>query len=159
MVEGMDPKELRRREVRYRVIKAATLIFGDLEIDCIVVNISKGGACVKTLAEVALPEHVILKFQNDGSFRAQRIWSKGQEFGFSLTGLAPLSGRDQFLAISALNALSMSAPRTPINILRDAGFFDDPTLAAAADEVDAAYGRLLDQLQSRIAMKSIIPNA
>jgi hypothetical protein len=155
----MDPKEHRRREERYRVIKAAKLIFGNSEIGCIVVNISKSGACIKTLAEVAVPEHVILKFPHDGSFRAHRVWSKGQEFGFSLNGLAPLSRQDQLLAISALNALSMSAPHTPISILRDAGFFDDPALAAAADEVEAAYGRLFEQLQSRIALKSIIPNA
>jgi hypothetical protein len=153
----MDPTELRRREGRYRVIKRAKIVFGNSVIDCIVLNISKNGACIKTLAEVAVPEHVVLSFQNGGSFRAHRRWSKDHEFGFSLNGPAPLTGQDRLLAISAFDALSMCAPQRAISILRAAEFFDDPTLGAAADEAEAAYGRLLDVLQARITLRSIIP--
>jgi hypothetical protein len=158
MIDGMDPKELRRREKRYRVIKRAKIVFGSLVIDCIVLNISKNGACVKTLVEVAVPEHVVLSFPNGGAFRAHRRWSKDHEVGFSLNGPAPLTGQDRLLAIAAFDALSMNAPQRPISILRDAGFFDDPALGSAADEAEAAYSRMLDVLQARITLRSMIPN-
>jgi len=72
MIDEMDPRGLRRREERYRVIKGAKIIFGETVIDCLVLNISRSGACIKTLSEVAVPEYVILSFPNGGSFRAQR---------------------------------------------------------------------------------------
>jgi hypothetical protein len=158
MVDGLDPNELRRREGRYRVIKGAKIVFGSTVIDCIVLNISKGGACIKTLADVAVPEHVILSFPNGGSFSAHRRWAKDREIGFLLNGPSPLSAQDRLLAIAARDALSISPPQRPISTLRAAGFFDDPALAAAADEAEAAYNRLLGLLQERIALKSIMPD-
>jgi len=158
MIDEMDPRGLRRREERYRVIKGAKIIFGETVIDCLVLNISRSGACIKTLSEVAVPEYVILSFPNGGSFRAQRRWSKDREVGFLLTGPAPLSGAHRLLAISARDALSINNPKKPISTLRAEGFFNDPALAAAADEVEAAFGRLLAILQERIALKPMGPS-
>ena len=158
MEDGMDPKELRRREGRYRVLKGAKITFGNTVVDCIVLNISKSGACVKTLADVAVPEHVILAFANGGSFSAHRRWARDREIGLQLNGPAPLSVQDRLLAVTARDALSISPPQRSISTLRAAGFFDDPALAAAADEAEAAYNRLLGLLQERIALKSLVPD-
>jgi hypothetical protein len=146
----VDQADPRRQEVRTGVIKGAKIVFGQSIIDCVVMDVSSTGARVRTDVVVAVPEQVVLRFSGGSGFVAQRQWALGTELGFKFDHLAPLTGDAPSIALSALNALPANDLETPLRLLRSARFFDDPVLARAAEEVEAAYARFKITLRDRI---------
>ena len=59
--------DTRRRDARTGVLKRAKIAFGRTVIDCIVLDISPGGARVRTDVTVTIPEQVILRFSGGGA--------------------------------------------------------------------------------------------
>ena len=77
----------KRRSVRVRpsgLVSRKATIYADQKgasvIECTLIDISAGGACLETIREVQVPPRFIL---NHGGIkkRARLVWKKGQRFG------------------------------------------------------------------------------
>ncbi|HEX4367937.1 MAG TPA: PilZ domain-containing protein [Rhodopila sp.] len=147
----MNPQiDTRRRDVRTGVLKRAKIAFGRAVIDCVVLDISSGGARVRTDVTATIPEQVILRFSGGGAYVARVQWAMGTEIGFAFDSLAPLAEDAASLALSAFNALPANDLDIPIRLLRSVRFFDDPVLAKATEAVEAAYAHFKATLKERI---------
>ena len=135
------------------MLKRAKIAFGRTVIDCIVLDISPGGARVRTDVTVTIPEQVILRFSGGGAYVASVQWAMGTEFGFAFDSLAPLAEDVASLALSAFNALPTNDLDIPIRLLRSVRFFDDPVLAKATEAAEAAYAHFKTTLKERIQFR------
>jgi hypothetical protein len=140
----------RRHESRTGVLKRAKITFGRSVIDCFVINVSSSGARLRTEVVTTIPEQVILRFSGGSGFVAHVQWALGTELGFAFDGLAPLTEDAASLALAASTALPPNPLEAPLRLLRSARFFDDPALAKAAEEAEAAYDRFKKVLKERI---------
>jgi hypothetical protein len=145
-----DQIDMRRREQRTGVIKRAKILFGRAAIDCVVVDVSEGGARVRTDVVVPIPKRVVLRFSGGGAYVAEVQWALGTEVGFQFDGLAPLAEDAASVALSAFKALPANDLDASICLLRAARFFDDPALSKAAEDAEAAYARFKAALTERI---------
>jgi PilZ domain len=153
MSGSIDPADQRRRETRTGVIKRAKIVFGRSVIDCVVLDVSPGGARVRTEVVVSMPEQVVLRFSGGSAYVAQLQWALGTELGYRFDGLAPLAEDVASLALSAFNALPANDLEAPMRLLRSARFFDDPALTRAAEDAEAAYARFKAALKARITFQ------
>jgi hypothetical protein len=74
----------RRRFERTKVLKAAKIIFGHCEplIDCVVFDLSTGGACIQVANPAAIPDEVELTFDAARTLRACRVaWRSESRIG------------------------------------------------------------------------------
>ncbi len=83
----------RRRWPRHPVRLSAQVSTGAFTFDCVVVDLSEGGAQVNFAAPVPLPERVTLNTGNGEVFLARRCWTKGTRTGLEFTGAASMSGQ------------------------------------------------------------------
>jgi hypothetical protein len=150
----MDQADKRRREMRTGVLKRAKITFGRAVIDCVVLDVSPGGARVRTEVVVTIPEQVVLRFSGGSAFVAHVQWALGTELGFAFDGLAPLADDAASLALSAFTALPVNDLDVPLRLLRSARFFDDPELTKAAEDAEVAYARFKTTLKERIQFQS-----
>lgn len=141
----------RRREIRTAVIKRAKICFGPSLIDCVVLDVSPGGARIRMDVMIPLPATVILRFSGGSAFVARLQWARGTEVGFAFERSAPMEdGHASSVAASALKALPAGDLEVSMRLLRGARFFDDPALANAAQEAEAAYARFKVALRDRV---------
>ena len=82
----------RRKSLRKRPLVAKAFVYLDKRlplIDCDVLNISDGGACIVTTSAYTLPAHFVLFFTFDGSERrtCRVIWRNGNDIGVAFEGL------------------------------------------------------------------------
>jgi hypothetical protein len=140
-----------RRETRTMVIKGGKICFGQTLVDCTVLDVSPHGARVRTDVVVPLPDTVVMRFNGGASYVARAQWARGTEIGFAFDRSMPMTGDDAAsVALNALNALPKDDLAATMRALRTARFFDDPALAAAAEEAEAAYARFKAMLSERI---------
>ena len=74
----------RRRFERTKVLKAAKIIFGhsELLIDCVVFDLSTGGAGIQVANPAAIPDDVELTFDAARTLRACRVaWRSESRIG------------------------------------------------------------------------------
>lgn len=141
----------RRREVRTSVIKRGKICFGPSLLDCIVLDVSPGGARVRMDVMVPLPETVILRFSGGSAFVSRIQWARGHEVGLGFERSAPMVDESSSsVARSAFQALPTDSLDATMRLLRGARFFDDPTLAHAAREAEDAYARFKETLKNLI---------
>jgi hypothetical protein len=70
-----------RQTVRKRVLWAAQLARGSKRFDCVVVDLSLGGARIHLSQPVTKGEMVILVLDRLGSLRAEIVWQEEQSIG------------------------------------------------------------------------------
>jgi hypothetical protein len=76
--------EERRRFHRAQVRKQAKVVFGpnDGLIDCVVLNLSIGGACLELASPAIIPDQFDLTFDAARTLRACRVaWRSGYKIG------------------------------------------------------------------------------
>ena len=78
----------RRASVRHRALKEAKVVLHDWStIDCIVRNLSEGGARLDFSDPIALPDHFEVLFIGTNMLvPADRIWERGVTAGVRFTG-------------------------------------------------------------------------
>ncbi len=152
--QAAEPFSDSRRRTRSRVIKSAKILFAGSVIDCVVQDVSVGGAKVRTPTPVAVPEKVVLQVLGGAAFSATRRWSRGLQIGFDFEDVTPLDGHAGVQAATALDALPSKGLARAMEVLERAGFFDDPDLHEAARQAEAAYSRFETALRSRVHAKS-----
>lgn len=74
----------RRHAPRLRTFKSGKISVGDASIDCLIRNLSKGGACLEIRGTTAIPDDFKLVIKPDNLFRTCKvIWREGRRFGVS----------------------------------------------------------------------------
>ena len=78
----------RRASIRHRTLKQAKVVLHDSStIDCIIRNISEGGAHLDFTDPVPLPDHFeVLIVASNALVPAERIWERGKAAGVKFTG-------------------------------------------------------------------------
>ena len=89
----------RRRFERAKVLWSGQLIYGDETAACLIVNISAGGAMVRSEAAAICPASVTLRNARIGDLAAEITWRKNDEMGLKFLE------DDQTVAIRIAKAL------------------------------------------------------
>ncbi len=84
---GVGQREA-RRHVRCRMFKPAHVVTGDAVLDCVLLDLSPGGAQVCLMAGAELPDRVVLWLPTGESQPVRRVWQQGSLIGFEATGEA-----------------------------------------------------------------------
>ena len=74
-----------RRSVRKRVLWAARLEVGNKRYDCVVVDLSLGGARLHYSEPVSKGEHVVLVLERIGNLNAEVVWHEERSIGLRFT--------------------------------------------------------------------------
>jgi hypothetical protein len=77
-----------RRHERCSMFKPAQVVLEDAALDCVLLDLSPGGAQVCLLARAELPDRVILRLPGGGSLPVRRRRQRGSHVGFEAVGEA-----------------------------------------------------------------------
>ncbi len=80
-MEAQKSMPERRRFERATVLWSGHLVHGDQAIACLIVNISAGGAMVRTDDAAICPASVTLRSAHIGDLAAEVTWRKNNEMG------------------------------------------------------------------------------
>src|SRR5215210_5155945 len=75
-----------RRHARCRMFKPAHVVLDDAVLDCVLLDLSPGGAQVCLLARAELPDRATLWLPGGGSRPMRRRWQRGSRVGFKAVG-------------------------------------------------------------------------
>ena len=84
-----DAAAEKRGEGRKAVLKRAQVVFDGAAIDCIVENMSSGGARVRFGNPMPLPQTLALRFHDGAAHPAVRRWAHGDVAGLQFSGGGP----------------------------------------------------------------------
>ncbi len=147
----MDEAEASRRDTaRQGVLKGAKLVTGNSVVDCLVLNISAGGARVQLSAMMVLPDRLTLCFRGGAAFACERRWARALEVGLEFIGPAGLTERTAAEAADILEGMDRLSLPAVLAALGSRRHFDNPHLALIAAEAEAAQARLRAALASQI---------
>jgi hypothetical protein len=75
-----------RKAARRRVLKGGSIVFNDgrSTIDCVVVNLSEGGARLRVVTPLGIPDSFVLRLSDSQVYKASVAWRKASEIGVSL---------------------------------------------------------------------------
>lgn len=74
------------RHARCSMFKPAHVVTDDRVLDCVLLDLSPGGARICLLAPAELPERVTLLLPDGGSWPVRRRWQRGLQIGFEAVG-------------------------------------------------------------------------
>jgi PilZ domain len=77
-----------RRYARCRMFKPAHVVLDDAVLDCVLLDVSPGGAQVYLMARAEVPDLVTLWLPDGESRRMRRRWQQGSHIGFEAVGAA-----------------------------------------------------------------------
>lgn len=156
--ETAEGEEDKRREGRKAFLKRAQVVFEGAGIDCIVENMSNGGARVRFGNPIALPEVFALRFHDGTSHPARRRWSRGEVAGLQFSGAGPAAEAERrHLAQAVQEAVAAADPTEAMRLLRHVWFFGDEELRRAAEAVEFARARFLSALDPHVARRGPPP--
>ncbi len=75
-----------RRHARCRMFKPAHVVLDDAVLDCVLLDLSPGGAQVYLLARADLPDLVTLWLPGGEGRPMRRRWQQGSHIGFEAVG-------------------------------------------------------------------------
>jgi PilZ domain-containing protein len=148
----------KRGEGRKAVLKRAQVVFSGAAMDCIVENMSDGGARVRFGAPVPLPEAVALRFNDGTSYPARRRWAHGEAAGLEFSGSGPAAEAERrHLAAAVQDAVAATDPAEAMHLLRQVWFFGDESLRRAAEALELAQARFVAALDPHVARRPVAP--
>jgi hypothetical protein len=144
-----DDTANKRDAAREAVLKGAQIRFHDSVADCVVLNISTKGARVRTASVMPLPEQVTLRLRGGATISALCRWTQGTVIGLEFVGALSFAEERAIRAREILEVLRGDGLHSAIEHLRTENFFDDPELAQASENAEAAHQRLEAVLLAR----------
>jgi PilZ domain len=77
------PPQEHRNEARHRALKAARIVFKGHEavFDCVVRNLSDGGACLKVESPIGIPDSFELMLDDASVRHCRVVWRKATQIG------------------------------------------------------------------------------
>jgi hypothetical protein len=143
-----------RRQARKAVLKRAQVVFDGTGIDCIVENMSKGGARIRFGSPVPLLEVLALRFHDGTSHPAKRRWAHGEVAGLEFSGAGPEAEAERrHLATTVQGLVAAADPTESVRLLRTVWFFGDEDLRRAAETVEIAWARFLAALKPHVGSR------
>ena len=81
--ESRDDDVIRRNQPRVRTLKSGQIIYNNANCiaDCLILDMSDGGASLQAADVVDLPNHVTLKEQHGQSHKCEVCWQHGRKLG------------------------------------------------------------------------------
>jgi len=78
-----DDDDIRRDHTRVRTLKGGQIIYNNASCiaDCLILNMSDGGASLQASDAIDLPNHVTLKDNQDQSYECEVCWQLGRKLG------------------------------------------------------------------------------
>jgi PilZ domain len=85
----------RRRHLRTEVRRSARLVYGPhgYSVDCIVRDLSDGGARLELASEPMLPREILLVDPTGGTTPARIVWRSGRDIGLQFVSPSRASGQ------------------------------------------------------------------
>ncbi len=76
-------EEARRSQTRFRTLKGGQIIYNNANCvaDCLILNMSDGGASLKATDAIDLPIHITLKEKQGKSYKCEVCWQHGKKLG------------------------------------------------------------------------------
>lgn len=89
-----DQGGARRTGVRVRTLKAAQIVFRNYNcvIDCLLLNVSAGGAALQCSDPANVPDHFVLQLRNGPRFSCEVCWRHGNKIGVRFLKSQPIPG-------------------------------------------------------------------
>jgi hypothetical protein len=137
-----DSEDSKRLAARETVLKSGQIVFRDIVIDCVILDISGEGARVRTAVMVPIPEQVTLRLRGGAVLPAVRRWARGTEIGLAFSGSVSLNEERSQEALVIRKVLQEKGLDEALRRLRVVNFFDDPELQEAAEQAEAARAKL-----------------
>ena len=75
-----------RRHARSSMFKPAHVVLEDAVLDCVLLDLSSGGAQVYLIARAELPDRVTLWLPSGESRAMRRVWQQGSYIGLEAVG-------------------------------------------------------------------------
>ena len=81
--DSRDDSAVRRNQTRIRTLKGGQIIYNNANCiaDCLILNMSDGGASLQAADAIDLPNHVTLKDNQDNSYECEVCWQHGRKLG------------------------------------------------------------------------------
>jgi hypothetical protein len=78
-----ERQQERQNDVRQRVLKGAQIVFKGRQalIDCVVLNLSDGGACLKVESPIGIPDTFDLMLDHASVRNCRVAWRKATQIG------------------------------------------------------------------------------
>lgn len=147
-----------RSEARKAVLKRAQAVFDGIGLDCIVENMSGGGARIRFGSPTILPDTLALRFNDGTSFAAERRWAHGSVVGLQFTGGGPVAEAERRHLITAVqDAASAADPAETIRLLRQSWYFGDEGLRRATEAFEVARARFMAALEPHLSSRQAAP--
>jgi len=148
----------KRREDRKAVLKRAQVVFEASSIDCIVENMSDGGARIRFGIPVVLPEVFALRFHDGTTYPCRRNWARGTVMGLGFSGPGPAAeAQRRHLTTAVQDAVAATDPAEALRLLRQVWFFGDESLHRAAEALEIARARFVAALDPHVSRKAAGP--
>lgn len=155
--ETADAMADKRRESRKAFLKRAQVVFDGAGIDCIVENMSNGGARVRFGNPIPLPEVLALRFHDGTSHPVKRRWARGTVAGLEFSGAGPAAEAERrHLATAVQDAVAAADPTEAIRLLRHVWFFGDEELRRAAETLEVARARFVAALKPHVGSRAAV---
>jgi hypothetical protein len=137
-----DSEDSKRLAARETVLKSGQIVFRDIVIDCVILDISAECARVRTAVMVPIPEQVTLRVRGGAVLPAVHRWARGTEIGLAFSGSVSLNEERTQEALVIRKVLQEKGLDEALRRLRVVNFFDDPELEEAAEAAEAARAKL-----------------
>ena len=81
--DSRDDDAVRRNKPRIRTLKGGQIIYNNANCiaDCLILNLSDGGASLQTTDTIDLPNHITLKDKQGNSYECEVCWQQGKKLG------------------------------------------------------------------------------
>jgi PilZ domain-containing protein len=155
---GGDAPREKRREGRKAFLKRAQVVFEGAGIDCVVENLSGGGARVRFGNPIPLPDVLALRFPDGTSHPAERRWARGEAAGLEFSGSGPAAEAERrHLSRAVQDAVAAADPAEVVRLLRQVWFFGDENLRRAVEALEVARARFVAALDPHVASRPAPP--
>lgn len=141
----------KRSEPRNAVLKRAQAVFDGIGLDCIVENMSNGGARIRFGTPTVLPDLLALRFNDGTSHAAERRWAHGMAAGLRFIGSGAAAEAERKHMITAVqDATAAATASETIRLLRQAWYFGDEGLRRATEAFEVARARFMAALDPHL---------
>ena len=127
----------RRRALRERMLQRAQIVVDDRLFDCVLLDLTTGGARVETILPLNLPVRFGLRFSDGRQFVCERRWRVGQRMGLMfLRHEQTAAGADR--AAMLLGVLATLGHAQLFEMLRDENYLHSTALGEAVWQAEGA---------------------
>ena len=131
----------RRHAARERMLQRAQIVVEDRVFDCVLLDLTPGGARVETMLPLNLPDRFAIRFADGRQALCERRWRVGQRMGLMFLRASARS-RLPDRATALLGMFETLGHRALFDMLRDENYLQSAAVGEAVWRADAALAAL-----------------